>query len=536
VVRKSGNWQEFKSYLGKYPRSAHAEDARFRADQLFWEEVDRAKSLTSYKGYLNEYPKGLHAPEAAFQIEEIVWNQAQKAADYNSYLSVYPAGRYAATAKLLMQPPASPTIITAPPVPVLSVFTSPPVPNARVVITSKAGKPIEGRIDATGAYSTELPIGVYDIEVSAAKYKAEPKSGLRVDRSGAVTIEMTPTTGSILIGPVAPDVNVYLNGQKQTNLRRSEGNDKAVEVFDVPVGRYKLRVVQTQENRSDAEIRAEVERDVEVIGGKQLSVFTELPAPRRLAGTVTIETAPDSELYLDGSYKGRANGQGLARIDDVPVGPHYVEVKNVRYKELRSPTFSVAAGQNTPLKLLNLTPIVADASPWYDRFENLDNWDAAKTWRLGWNGKKNVLIAGVELGLENRSDYDDLEAEFDVNIVRGNRAAWALRAINTKTYYFFVLEKGKERATLYAYWVKDGQLGRRRIVGDFFGALPPQFHIYVVARGGEVKTNFDKEDGSRQLLGTVSDAQEFPIGKVGFRAFAEGDEFVIMDFQCRPKR
>src|SRR5262249_49158886 len=132
-IRKSSNWQDFKSYLGIYPRSIYADYASFRADQLFWEEADRANTLAAFKAYLSEFPKGIHAAAASFQIEERIWSEVHTADDHKTYLKEYPNGRYAQIAKLLMQPPPNQTVTVAP-VPVLSIFTSPPVPNARVVV------------------------------------------------------------------------------------------------------------------------------------------------------------------------------------------------------------------------------------------------------------------------------------------------------------------------------------------------------------------------------------------------------------------
>lgn len=525
-IRTSQRWEDFKDYANKYPQSATADFARFSADRLLWDEVDRSKSLAGYQRYLQAWPAGAHATQAAYQIEETIWQQAQQNRDYPAYLSKYPRGRYAPYARSLLQPSAP----TTSPTRALSIFTNPPVPNARIAIIPKAAgaQPLEGRIDADGAYIAELPPGVYDVEVSAAKYKTEKKESVRVDKSGLVAIEMTPLTGSILIGPVEADATVFLNGQRQTGRRRN--SDKLIELNDVAVGRYRLRV----EQRQGAQPPAPIEREIEVLGGKQVAVFTEFKLALPAVGKLTIATAPESDIYLDGSYRGKANSSGLVMVDNVAVGQHYVEVKNARFKDFKSAAFDVIGGDNPRREFLHLTPKVADRSPWFDRFATADNWDAAKTWKLGWNGKNNLLIVGTEVGLENRGDYTDFELEFDVNITKGSRAAWVVRAPDAKNYYLFMLEKAKARVTLYSQISKDGQLSRRRSLGDFSGALPTQFHVVIIANGKEIKSYLYDVNGEKQLLGTFLD-EDYPIGKIGFRAFADGDEFVVMDFQCRPK-
>lgn len=646
-IGKSNNCADYKSYQSKYPKSDYADTAGILADDCSWGEADRGKSVESYWSYLKEYQNGSHASQARDQLEDIVWREAIKNQEFRSYLSQYPQGRYSdqareriedtvwreavkkqdfqfylnayregrysEEAKSKLQRSATTTALVAPPpavLPVLSVFTNPPVPGAKVVITPKApgAKVVEGQIDAAGTFSNELAAGLYDIEVTAAKYRAERRTAFKVEKSGPITIEMTPLTGSILIVPVDPDATVYLDGQKPVNLR-ANSKDRLIEISDVPVGPHKVRVVAKNAQLSTNSL----EREVEVVGGQQVRVVTDfkpaatvaaapttgilsigvnVPTARvtitsratgfhgeKLASSsdrfeldpgaydvevsadkyrlwkqavfinagdiktlpVTLErntiqlTAkgpPGASIFLDGGFKGTITGTGELILTEIIPGTHTIEATMTGFKKFSQPKeFTTNETVN-----LSLERIVADTSSWSEDFENLDYWDAPRSWALGWKELKNVVVSGTEVGLEKRGDYDDFELEFNVNILKGKQAAWVVRATDTKNYYIFVLDRTKERTRLYVSTSKEGKLSAlSRLGGDFYGELPDQVHVFVTAAGKDIRTELALAD-RRQLLGIFSGAKDFPIGRFGFRAAAEGDQFVVLDLQCRPKK
>jgi hypothetical protein len=331
----------------------------------------------------------------------------------------------------------------------------------------------------------------------------------------ATTAAPTPTTGTLAIGVNVPTARVVI--KSKTSGFHGERVATTDLRFELPPGSYDVEVIADKYRVWKQTVLINL-GDV-----KTLPVALEPDVVQ-----VTIKGPANASIYLDKSLKGTITSTGELVLADIIPGNHTIEAKLSGFKDSRvEKNFTANEALN-----IKLTAIVADASPWSERFESLEYWDAPRSWSLGWNGQKNVVISGTEVGLEKRSYYGNFELEFNINIIKGKQAAWVVRATDTRSYYLFVLEKSKERAKLYEYTSKDGELSPRRSLGDFSGELPDQLHVLVTATGKDIRTDLDLPDG-RQLLGVFSGAQDLPIGRIGFRAFADGEQFVVLDLQCR---
>src|SRR6185503_18828329 len=174
---------------------------------------------------------------------------------------------------------------------------------ANVVVKPRdaAVRTVQGQ-SVDNKFRTELPPGVYDIEVSAAKYSPKKVSGIELGKDEAVAVELTPLVGSIQIGGVDPNASVYIDDLKPVTVSIKK-EDRVIELADIAAGRHKLRVVQPNQN--------EWSRDVEVEGGGTKYVAAEFKVA--LVGLV-VKTEPEAEIYIDENYGGRANEQGEIRI------------------------------------------------------------------------------------------------------------------------------------------------------------------------------------------------------------------------------
>lgn len=109
TFRESLHWRmvsataggDYESFLGKWPQSPHADEARVRMDEQRWQAAERAHSEQALANYLHDHPQGRHAAEAITALEAVRWDTARKAASsagYRGYLRQYPSGAHAAEA------------------------------------------------------------------------------------------------------------------------------------------------------------------------------------------------------------------------------------------------------------------------------------------------------------------------------------------------------------------------------------------------------------------------------------------------------
>jgi hypothetical protein len=293
------------------PAAGHGDsDKGMFTEQAMWETIRGSADPADFKSYLKQFPGGKNASLASRLGEDAAWERirdSKNVSDYQAYLREYPKGRFAEIAIRRAQPPATPiktaTVPQRPSKGILTVLTNTP---ATVTVTPRdasSAKPLTGQSGGQdNKFRAELPPGLYDLEVSAAKYSSKRVSGIKLETDEAIPVELIPLGGTIQIGGVETAAIVFVDDQKASNAiaRREE---KLIEVADVTAGRHRLSVSQPNQ--------IEWTREVEVEDGRTKYVPAEFkPA---LVGLV-VSTEPDAEIYIDDNYSGRANEKGQIRI------------------------------------------------------------------------------------------------------------------------------------------------------------------------------------------------------------------------------
>lgn len=113
--------KSYDSYLEKFPKGKHANDARAKRDELIkenrlWKRAEKSRSIDDYRDYIRTYPKGRYAKYADSRINALKIEDKKAGEDkdwsktlvldnsnaYKEYLANYPHGHYRliATAKL----------------------------------------------------------------------------------------------------------------------------------------------------------------------------------------------------------------------------------------------------------------------------------------------------------------------------------------------------------------------------------------------------------------------------------------------------
>jgi hypothetical protein len=522
-VQGSRNLADFQGYLKKYP------DGMF-AEQALWETIQNSKNPDDFKEYLKQYPGGRYARYAQILAEDTLWERIKnstKPVDYKIYLKEYPSGRFADLANRRLEPePAKPTPPVDQPAPkpangILLVLTDPPVANVTIKPRTAAIKTVAGQ-SADGKFRAELPPGVYDVEVTAARHKNFKQDDVKLDREEYIKADLVPMTGSIQLGPVDSDAAILLDDRKPVGVTRNE-KDKLIELLDVPAGIHRLRV--SQRNFSDWS------KEVEVEGGKTKYVPTEF---KSALVSLTVRTEPDAEIYIDDNYSGRANEQGEIRIPNISPGVHRVKAKKNEYDPAET-SQSLAAGAAEVKLALNRSAFAAEFA---DSFiDGLNSWTAPKTWQAT-PGKLNVRGAGIGLmkdpGKGGMMTYKDFRMEFDVSFVNGKGAVWILRAGDDRNFYLFqITGPNAQSPNIFRSFIsRDGQMRPLKAafrIPEDISRPNDTFHIIVEAKGGELKQFILLKSAPKattpQPFSVIED-RTFSYGGIGFGAL-DGEDFLV---------
>jgi len=515
----------YREYLNKYPGGVFAEEA-------LWESIRSSKNPDDFKRYLKAYPNSKNARFASMLAEDSLWDRAdgsKRAADYQIYLKEYPGGRYAEIATRRLQPPtpASPKTDPIQPKPVKAVlFVITNAPAAGISIKPKNGslKTIAGKSNEDGKFSAELLPGVYDVEVTAAKYESKRVEGVNLESDNVVKVDLTPLIGSIQIGPVAANATILLDGQKPVKFN-VKTEDKLIELLEIPVGAHKLKVLEPN--------RSEWTREIEVEGGKTKYIPTEF---KSAIVSMLVRTEPEAEVYIDDNYGGRANEKGELRVSDLTPGSHNIKVKKNEFKPVEK-TQTFAEG-STEMKL-PLTRVVFSPE-FVDEFTGgLSWWAAPKTWKAS-PGK--LQVQGQGIGLIKDSSYKDFRMEFDLAFSNGKGAAWVIRAQDENTYYLFQLTGPASSAPnmFKTFIYENGQMKPLKLfrVPENLSVPGDKFHIIIDARGPEIKHSIQVKSNPKatqpQPFSLMTDST-FSNGKIGFGT-VDGEAFIVQFVSIVPGR
>ncbi len=524
TAQAKNNPVAFHDYLRKYPGGMFAE-------QALWESIQVSKDPADFKNYLKRFPSGKNASLAMRLGEDALWERiknSKNVSDYQAYLKEYPSGRFAEIADRRIQPPVPPPVVktdTAPPKPlrgVLTVLTNTP---ASVVVKARdaALRPVQGQSGVDGKFKTELPQGIYDIEVSAAKYSPKKVSGIKLENDEAVPVELTRLGGAIHIMGVEPNATVLVDDQKPANVK-VRGEEKLIELADLPAGRHKVRVVQNQ---------IEWGREVEVEDGRTKYVATEFKAA--LVGLV-VKTEPEAEIYIDDNYGGRANEHGEIRISNLAPGQHRIRAKKNEYEPAeKAQTFGAGPAE---IKLaLNRTVFSPEFVDTFD--EGPKFWNAPKTWQAS-AGK--LKVQGQGIGLIKDTSYKDFRMEFDLTFANGKGAVWVLRGQDENTCYLFQLtgpgSSSPNRFLTFLYQNGQTKLLKAFQVPENLGVPGDKFHIIIEASGPQIKHFLKVKSNPKatepQPFSLMTDST-FSNGRIGFGT-KDGEEFVVQFVSIIPAK
>ncbi len=524
IAQAKSNPAALRDYLKKYPSGMFAE-------QAFWESIQDSKDPGDFKNYLKRFPSAKNASIARRAGEDALWERvrdSKNVSDYQAYLKEYPSGRFAEIAVRRIQPPAPPPIVkteTAPAKPpkgVLIVITNTP---ASVVVTPRdaALRPVQGR-SVDNKFRAELPPGLYDIEVSAAKYSPKKVSGIKLENDEAVPVELTPLGGVIQIFGVEPNATVLIDDQKplSVSVRKEE---KLIELADVSAGRHKLRVIQQNQ--------IEWTREVDVEDGRTKYLAAEFKAA--LVGLI-VKTEPEAEIYIDDNYGGRANEKGEIRISSLAPGPHRIRAKKNEYEPAeKAQTFSAGPAE---IKLaLNRTVFSPEFVDTFDA--GLRFWNAPRTWQ---SSAGKLTVQGPGIGLIKDTSYKDFRMEFDLIFGNGKGAVWVLRGQDETTCYLFQLTgpgaSSPNRFHTFLYQNGQSKLLKVFQVPESLGVPGDKFHIIIEANGPQIKHSLQVKSNPKatqpQPFSLMTDTT-LSNGRIGFGT-KDGEEFVIQFVSIIPAK
>jgi uncharacterized caspase-like protein len=515
----------YLEYMKKFPGGMFSERAT-------WETIRGSADPADFKNYLKQFPSGKNASLATRLGEDATWERiknSKNVSDYQAYLREYPNGRFTEIAVRRTQPPPVPIKgDSAPQKPsrgILTVLTNTP---ATVVVKPRdpsSVKPLTGQSGGQdNKFRAELPPGVYDLEVSAAKYSPKKVPGIRLETDEAIPVELVPLGGIIQIGGVEPTATVLIDDQKPTNAipRREE---KLIELADVAAGRHRLRVNQPNQ--------IEWNREVEVEDGRTKYVAAEFKAA--LVGLV-VSTEADAEIYIDDNYSGRTNDKGQIKISNLAPGQHTIRATKNEFQpaEKAQPFRAGPAEISLALNRVVFSPEFVDT---FD--EGVRFWNAPKTWQVS-SGK--LRVKGPGLGLIKDTSYKDFRMEFDLIFDNGKGAAWFLRGQDENTGYLFQLT-GQTSASpnmFQTFLCRNGETKLLKVfrVPERLNVPGDRYHIIIEAQGQEIKHYLQVKSNPNatrpQPFSLVSDAT-FSNGRIGFGT-RDGEEFIVQFVSIIPTK
>lgn len=387
---------------------------------------------------------------------------------------------------------------------VLFVLTRPAA--ATISVKSRGAVVEEGQAE-DGEFRAELSPGVYDVEVTAPKHQtSSEKATVKQGAPAIIPVALTPTTGSILIGPVEPDASISVNGQKPGAVRVHKAENQ-IEIEDMPAGFYTLRIAHPS--------IADWERErIEVQGGATTYVA---PRLRPAIVALVVKSEPGAAIYIDGSFKGEVAESGRTGVLDVSPGQHTIRVVKDEYATAEETRTFTAGDAEVELKLNR----IVFSSEFSDFFLEGDKfWKIPSTWQVN---RGNMVVRGAGLGLLKDRVYKDFKMAFDVRFVNGKGAVWVTRARDDRNYYLFQLSgpKASTPSTFRTFICEDGRMKliKTDFVAENLSRPNDSFHIIVEAKGSTIKHSIQIKSAPRadgpQPLSLLSD-NTFSYGTIGF--------------------
>jgi hypothetical protein len=408
---------------------------------------------------------------------------------------------------------------------VLLVLTDPA--TAKVTIKNSRGDIAKQGDSESGEFSAELPPGKYDVEVTASKYYPYAMGkGILVTASRAKTVQafLKATTGSMIIGPVDPDVTILIDQKNPADLNikvSTKKEEKQLQLDDVPEGFHRLTI--TGPNIADWK-----REEVEVRGGSR-SIIT--PTFQSALVNLVVKSEPEAEIYVDGVMVGKTPDSGELRIPDKYRPGQYTFRAEKGFFEPTQERKNV--GVDNSVVQLKLTRIKSSPEFGDDFHEGLKFWDTPSSWQV----TRSVLAirgseAGLQVGLVKDKNYTDFKMTLDIRFTNSKGAVWIVRARDKRNFYLFQLygPKGANPKFFRSYIARNGQMTMLTSAVVYQDLTRPNdsYKITIEAKGPTIRhfiqLNSDATGGS-QPFSTLQDST-FLYGTVGLGSY-EGEEFVV---------
>ncbi|HEV3470196.1 MAG TPA: TIR domain-containing protein [Pyrinomonadaceae bacterium] len=189
------------------------------------------------------------------------------------------------------------------------------------------------------------------------------------------------------------------------------------------------------------------------------------------------------------------------------------------------------------------TPPPTVVAEFDDEFLNLEKWTPPPTgWRINMSqGAGSLEIADQpQVGYATGVAFENFGASFDLRLLDGRGAAWALRVNGPENYYLFYLSgpEGLYPNRFLSYVVRDGKPDPKseRSVNLVESLKAGQFyHVEVTAEGNRIVHTLTPAETGREIkLGAFVDpAGAYQRGSIGFRTVG-GETFTVDDLWVHP--
>jgi hypothetical protein len=375
-----------------------------------------------------------------------------------------------------------------------------------------------------GEFRAELAPGNYDIEVTAPNYMPfKGKAAVKLSGPAILPVELIPTMGSILIGPVEPDATILIDGQKPASISIRKAENQ-IEIEDVAVGLHSLRITHPS-------IVAWEREKIEVQGGARTYVA---PLLKPALVSLIVRSEAGAEVYIDGSYKGQVTDAGSTGALELKPGEHVIRVVKDQFSPFEQ-TRVLAVGEATVDARLSRITFSPEFSDYF--VEGGKFWTVPASWQFS---RGNMLVRGAGVGFVRDRIYKDFRMEFDVRLPNSKGAVWIVRARDGKNFYMFQLSgpKGSAPNTFRSYICQDGKvtLLKSDFVAEDLSRPNDSYHVIVESSGPSIKHSIQVKSAPKasgpEPISLLSD-NTFSYGAVGFTTI-DGEETVVYFVSIAP--
>ncbi|HXF40514.1 MAG TPA: hypothetical protein VN687_12430 [Blastocatellia bacterium] len=409
---------------------------------------------------------------------------------------------------------------------VIFVLTEPP--NAEISINGK-----RAATAINGEFRKELRAGTsYAITVSAGRAyepvtrKVIPKSGT----SEVIRAALVSKYGLVRIGPSLDGATVLLDDkpvpQDQLEL---EKESNTIKLDNLIPGEHTISY--RHPDYVPLERRFKILPSVEYL-------WTFNPEPATVE--FTVQTDPETSVYIDGEPKGKTTSDGLLKRTDIRIGSHVIKLAKEDFQEY---TEKKDFKYHQPVRIERmLVPL-----PTSEEFS--DDFDVAKPalWTMPASG---VSFAEGRLQFENAKSlcmptnirYRDFEMNFHLRLVNAGGAAWAVRIKDSNNFYLFYLSgpDGLYANRFNTYIVHNNEFDPAKPVlsNPLIATVVAggQYDVHITAIGNLINhTITPAATGKRENLGSFPDRDStFLLGGIGFRNVAR-EKFSIDELVVKPR-